>query len=366
MKKEIKKHKTMQGARDSFKLFAVILMVLACITGCKKDSDDSGGSGAPSNLSTPSWLQGTWKGEGGSTLKITKDDIIVDGKTFKETYVQSGNTNISIEQTKKTESLYVLTVNATDDEGEYEECHVFKIGDGNYIYVANEIDPEQLSDMDNITFEKFDKVSDGGNETGKFAPPSWIIGSWEDEDGTVTFSKNDVLFNGKAIKDTYEGCTNLSIKETKNTSSLYVITIKGKSGGENFEEYFAFKKGDGSYILVANEDSDVSLDDAEFDRLEKVGGGGGGGGEIGTLAPPSWIKGSWKAPNGNIVEFTNTDVIMAGTSLSDYGLQESVTNTYYQLSDSEYWMKFERGDGSYIDMSDAEAPDDKVRLTKVN
>jgi len=243
MKVEIKKNRIRQGISNSFKLFAIVLMVLTCMTGCKKDNDSSGST--------------------------------------------------------------------------------------------------------------------------KISPPSWLQGKWQGSEGTIECTKSNILLDGETLEEIYEECTNLSIKETKNTSSLYVITVKGKHDGESFAEYYAIKKGDGSYVLGAVEDVDVPLDDAEYYRFDKVGGGGGGGDDPGTLSPPAWIQGKWQAPNSAIAEFTKDDVIIAGQSLSVYNLEETATDSYYQIEEPGYWMKFDRGDGSYIEMSDSEDPDVKIKLSKI-
>ena len=68
----------------------------------------------------------------------------------------------------------------------------------------------------------------------------------------LKFTSDDMLILGQSYKTFYGTTTGpgvkFTMKETKNTSSLYEITLTGKAGGEKGSGFFSFKKGDGTYI----------------------------------------------------------------------------------------------------------------------
>ena len=124
------------------------------------------------------------------------------------------------------------------------------------------------SDLENIL--------DGSN--AQFSPPSWLQGSWAEEDGGIVvfqITKDDVLMNIgvlTSLKTIYGFSfmgTGTTIKETKNNSSDYEITVTAKvAGKEQAAGKFCFKKGqDSNHILAAwNEEGDKISD---WDTLVK-------------------------------------------------------------------------------------------------
>ena len=114
----------------------------------------------------------------------------------------------------------------------------------------------------------------GGKKEAKLSPPSWIHGSWGDEDGYVEvfrFTSNDIFQLGVSLKTIYgwtAGGAGVSIKETKNTSSLYEITITATDGKEKASAYYSFKKGDGNYIEAGWEETGDPI--ASYEKLYKI------------------------------------------------------------------------------------------------
>ena len=96
----------------------------------------------------------------------------------------------------------------------------------------------------------------GGN--GKLSPPSWIQGSWTDEDGVFTmwrFTTDAVYMGGHSLEFIWSqsaGGASTTIKETKKTDALYEITVTADDGeGDKETSIYSFKKGDGTYIETA-------------------------------------------------------------------------------------------------------------------
>ena len=121
-----------------------------------------------------------------------------------------------------------------------------------------------------------ENILDGSN--AKLSPPSWLQGSWAEEDGGIVVFKitsDDVLMNIgvlTSLKTIYGFSfmgTGTTIKETKNNSSDYEITVTAKvAGKEQAAGKFCFKKGqDSNHILAAwNEEGDKISD---WDTLVK-------------------------------------------------------------------------------------------------
>ena len=116
----------------------------------------------------------------------------------------------------------------------------------------------------------------GGGKSVKLSPPSWIHGSWGVE-GLDTeifkFTSNDVIYLGASLKEIYNFTTvggSLSLKETKNTSSVYELTYKASAGGEKASAIFSFKKGDGSYIDVAINEAGETVSDSDYSQFIKL------------------------------------------------------------------------------------------------
>ena len=115
--------------------------------------------------------------------------------------------------------------------------------------------------------------------SGKLSPPSWIRGSWGVDMGegygmfeVLKFTSDDMLILGQSYKTFYGTTTgpgvNFTMKETKNTSSLYEITITAKAGSEKESVLYSFKKGDGTYIEALGWDDDD--DNAIYTKLYKM------------------------------------------------------------------------------------------------
>jgi len=64
--------------------------------------------------------------------------------------------------------------------------------------------------------------------------------------------------------------SSVSLKESKKNDSLYEITVTGKSGGEKASAIYSFKKGDGTYIDVAANESGDTLSASDYDRIYKI------------------------------------------------------------------------------------------------
>jgi hypothetical protein len=126
-------------------------------------------------------------------------------------------------------------------------------------------------------FTGCDKLGDLSGESGKLSPPSWIQGSWTPEDVpqivALKCSSDDVIWWGQSIKQIWGSNSSLgvgyTIKETKNTGSIYEITIKASSGVDHAAAMFSFKKGDGSYIEAATIEDGERIYDDDYVRLNK-------------------------------------------------------------------------------------------------
>ena len=121
----------------------------------------------------------------------------------------------------------------------------------------------------------------GGGSTAKLSPPAWIQGAWGYEDVELAikieafrFTSNDVLLLGVSLKDIWNvngpGAVKYSLKETKNTSSLYEITISASAGGEKASGKLSFKKGDGTYIEAASNETGEPFTDDDYEKLDKL------------------------------------------------------------------------------------------------
>ena len=127
----------------------------------------------------------------------------------------------------------------------------------------------------------FSGCKDKGNgigtlgKTAKLAPPAWIQGKWGAEGIEVfKFTSDDVFTMGVSLKTIWNynvGVSSVSLKETKNTSSLYEITITAKAmGQESVSGYYSFKKGDGTYIEAASNETGTPLTNDDYGRLDKI------------------------------------------------------------------------------------------------
>jgi len=109
----------------------------------------------------------------------------------------------------------------------------------------------------------------------KLSPPSWIQGSWGGGTTEVfKFTSNDVFLYGTSLKSSWNGGTvgtGLRLKETKNSGTAYEITVTAKSMGiEMVSACYSFRKGDGTYLEFAQDESGKTLTDDDFGRLEKL------------------------------------------------------------------------------------------------
>ena len=118
-----------------------------------------------------------------------------------------------------------------------------------------------------------DGVVNGGKPV-KLSPPAWIQGSWGYDGYEIfRFTKDDVFFGNYSLKTIWNVSVpgaSVSLKESKNTNSLYEITITGKAGGESASAIYSFKKGDGSYIEAASNENGTNVSDYDYERLDKV------------------------------------------------------------------------------------------------
>ena len=138
--------------------------------------------------------------------------------------------------------------------------------------------------------KKDDGGGGGGGITKKLAPPAWIQGEWDYLLESVLvmrykFTSNniyivqgttDVVFAEIMMKnfiETVEGFK-YTVKEEKNTSSLYEIriNISGTIMPSGYYSY-AFKKGDGTYIELESSVNGNIV--GTTIKLNKVEGGGG-------------------------------------------------------------------------------------------
>jgi hypothetical protein len=124
-----------------------------------------------------------------------------------------------------------------------------------------------------ITFAgcKKDKNPLDGGGNVKLSPPSWLHGSWSvDPDGkheALKFTSNDVIIGGVNLAQLYpySGIAGYSwtIKETKNTSTLYEITASAKAGGQSASATLSFKKIDNNTIEYGSSEDGKTIDDYE-------------------------------------------------------------------------------------------------------
>ena len=115
----------------------------------------------------------------------------------------------------------------------------------------------------------------GGGKTAKFAPPAWIQGKWGIEGIEMfRFTSDDVFSMGVSLKTIWNistGVSSVSLKETKNTDSIYEITVTGSAVGQGSASgYYSFKKGDGTYIEAASNETGVPLSNDDYVRLKKI------------------------------------------------------------------------------------------------
>jgi len=121
---------------------------------------------------------------------------------------------------------------------------------------------------------KKDGGGGGGANSVKFSPPAWIQGSWGyDKYEVFKFTKDDVFSGGMSLKTIWNFSApgwSISFKETKNTDSLYELTVTAKGGGETESAIYSFKKGDGTYIEAAANETGTTLSADDYERLDKV------------------------------------------------------------------------------------------------
>jgi hypothetical protein len=103
-----------------------------------------------------------------------------------------------------------------------------------------------------------------------------LHGSWGVEGlGMEIFkvTSNDVIYMGVSLKDMYNITTvagSVSLKETKNTSSIYELTYKASAVGERASAIFSFKKGDGSYIDIAINEAGETFNESDYAEFVKL------------------------------------------------------------------------------------------------
>ena len=119
------------------------------------------------------------------------------------------------------------------------------------------------------------KDSTVGTGSSKLSPPSWIHGSWgEGSIEIYKFTPNDVFFGGVSLKTIWGigvGGTGTTLKETKNTGSLYEITVTAKvMGKEMASACYSFRKGDGTYIEAAADESGATIRDSDYSIVHKM------------------------------------------------------------------------------------------------
>jgi len=101
-----------------------------------------------------------------------------------------------------------------------------------------------------------DKDKDNG-ASGKFSPPKWIQGVWENTQygSTYKFTSNDVFMiaGGEEVSFSSMIIGKISVKETINTDEIYEITVSQSDCGEECVTVTKFTKGDGTYINLQME-----------------------------------------------------------------------------------------------------------------
>ena len=129
-----------------------------------------------------------------------------------------------------------------------------------------------------ITFmgcdELFDLTTTDSKDV-KLSPPSWIQGSWASEGSTTEILKvtsNDVIYAGESLKEQNSSAFGIGykLKETKNTGSLYEITITASTIGAKESAIYSFKKDSGSRILHAINKSGGTVNDSDYIPLIKL------------------------------------------------------------------------------------------------
>jgi len=133
--------------------FAVCVMM--SFSGCSKD-DEGGGGKSSVKLSPPAWIQGSWGYGSYEVFKFTKDDAIMGGTSIK-IYWSGGapGASLTIKESKKTDSLYEITVTGKAGGESGSGIMSFKKGDGTYIEAAVEENGTVLTADD---YSRFDKI----------------------------------------------------------------------------------------------------------------------------------------------------------------------------------------------------------------
>ncbi|MDR2971435.1 MAG: hypothetical protein LBU83_05850 [Bacteroidales bacterium] len=150
----------LEGVKNSFKLFAILLMVLACMAGCKKDNipglpgGGGGGGGGESKLSIPAWAQGNWGDLESSYViyKITSNEIYIGGYAWSTSYISSSEVTFTLTQTNK-DGLYEAKFKASGAVNGYHKISI-KRGDGTYIEIASKDDDDNDDSFEPSDYEK--------------------------------------------------------------------------------------------------------------------------------------------------------------------------------------------------------------------
>ena len=122
--------------------------------------------------------------------------------------------------------------------------------------------------------KKDDGGGDGG-KTAKLSPPVWIQGKWGVEEHEIfRFTSDDVFYVNVSLKTIWNanvtGMASVSLKETKNTDSLYELTVSASAGGEKASGYYSFRKGDGTYIDAASNETGTPLTESDYGRFDRI------------------------------------------------------------------------------------------------
>ena len=123
------------------RLMAIIIVAIVCCSACKKDNKDNGGNGGTAGtnkLAPPAWIQGSWGavegGVGPEIFKFTSDDVLQMGVSLKSLAASVPGYTATINETKKTDNLYEITIKAKASGKEsVSGFFSFKKGDGTYI-----------------------------------------------------------------------------------------------------------------------------------------------------------------------------------------------------------------------------------------
>lgn len=114
-----------------------------------------------------------------------------------------------------------------------------------------------------------------GKGTNKLSPPSWIRGTWADEDGYLTFEfkSDDILMNGVSLKTlnaSVPGVGKVSMKESKKTDTVYEITYIASDTKETETGRIGFKKGGSNFIYFGEADGKDPIDyDEDYPLYKK-------------------------------------------------------------------------------------------------